>query len=156
MIYSTIYTHDGALSKLLTKTKFEKFTNATRQKIFEVATNYESFQTNLPQFFPSIRIISVRPNTTLAEEHLNLAGKELVVMAKHVTHVPTTHETFFVGGHAKGTHITEEYEQTPQGTRINLIVDFKGSVLLTGISGKSKFEDEFSKIMDNLIKIAEN
>lgn len=156
MIYSTIYTLDGELSKLLAKTKFEKFTKATKQKIFEVATNYESFQTSMPEFFQSIRIISVRPNTMLAEEHLNLAGKELIVMAKHVIVEPVTHETFFVGGHAKGTHITEEYEQTPQGTRIILTVDFKASVRLTGISGKSKFEDEFSKIMDKLIETAEN
>ena len=140
----------------MAKIKFEKFTNATRDKIFEVATNYESFQTNMPQFFPSIRVVSVRPNTTLAEEHLKLAGKELLVMAKHVIDEPTIHETFFVGGDAKGTHITEEYEQTSKGTRIILIVDFKGSVRLTGISGKSKFEDEFSKIMDKLIEIAEN
>ena len=140
----------------MAKVKFEKFTNATRDKIFEVATNYESFQTNMPQFFPSIRVVSVRPNTTLAEEHLKLAGKELLVMTKHVIDEPTIHETFFVGGDAKGTHITEEYEQTSKGTRIILIVDFKGSVRLTGISGKSKFEDEFSKIMDKLIEIAEN
>ena len=140
----------------MAKVKFEKFTNATREKIFEIATNYESFQTNMPQFFPSIRVVSVRPNTTLAEEHLKLAGKELLVMAKHVIDEPTIHETFFVGGDAKGTHITEEYEQTSKGTRIILTVDFKGSVRLTGISGKSKFEDEFSKIMDKLIEIAEN
>jgi len=68
----------------LAKVTFEKFTNATREKIFEIATNYDSFQKNLPQFFPSIRVVSVRPNTTLAEEHLKLAGKELLVMAKHV------------------------------------------------------------------------
>jgi len=140
----------------LAKVKFEKFTNATREKIFEIATNYESFQKNLPQFFPSIRVVSVRPNTTLAEEHLKLAGKELLVMAKHVIDEPAIHETFFVGGDAKGTHITEEYEQTPKGTRIVVTVDFKGSVRLTRISGKSKFEEEFSRIMDELILIAEN
>jgi coenzyme Q-binding protein COQ10 len=139
----------------LAKITFEKFTNVTREKIFEIATNYESFQTNLPQYFPSIRIISVRPNATLAEEHLVLAGKELIVMAKHVIDEPTTHEIFFVGGHAKGTHITELYEKTPNGTKIVLTVDFKGSMRLVGISGKAKFEDEFSKIMDEFIKLAE-
>ncbi len=136
--------------------KFEKFTNASREKIFQVATNYESYQSNIPQYFPSIRIISVRPNTTLAEEHLSIAEKELVVMAKHVTAEPSTHEIFFVGGDAKGTHITEQYEQTSEGTKIILTVDFKGSIRLKGISGNSKYEDEFSKIMDEFIKIAEN
>jgi len=138
--------------------KFKKFTNAAREKIFEIATNYELFQTNMPQFFPSIRIISVRPNSTLVEEHLNLAGKELIVMAKHVIDEPTIHETFFVGGDAKGTKITEEYEQTTKGTRIVITVDFKskGAMRFSGLFGRGKFENEFSKIMDELIVIAEN
>jgi len=138
--------------------KFKKFTNAAREKIFEIATNYELFETNMPQFFPSIRIISLRPNSTLVEEHLNLAGKELIVMAKHVIDEPTIHETFFVGGDAKGTKITEEYEQTPEGTRIVITVDFKskGAIRFSGLFGGGKFENEFSKIMDELILIAEN
>ncbi len=138
--------------------KFKKFTNVAREKIFEIATNYELFQNNMPQFFPSIRIISVRPNTILVEEHLNLAGKELIVMAKHVIDEPTIHETFFVGGDAKGTKITEEYEQTPEGTRIVITVDFKskGAIRFSGLFGRGKFENEFSKIMDELILIAEN
>ena len=127
-----------------------------RKKIFEVATNFESFQTNMPQFFPSVRVVSIRPNTTLVEEHLNLAGKQLVVMAKHVIVEPVVHETFIVGGDAKGTHIIEEYKQTSKGTRIVVTVDFKGSIRLTGIFGKGKFEDEFSKIMNELILLAEN
>ncbi len=79
-------------------------------------------------------------------------------MAKHVTNEPTIHETFIVGGDAKGTQITEEYEQTPEGTRIVLTVDFKlkGHMLLSRIFGRRKFENEFSKIMDELILIAEN
>jgi len=138
--------------------KFKKFTNVAREKIFEIATNYELFQTNMPQFFPSIRIISVRTNSTLVEEHLNLAGKELIVMAKHVIDEPTIHETFFVGGDAKGTKITEEYEQTPEGTIIVITVDFKpkGTIRFSGLFGGGKFENEFSKIMDELILIAEN
>ncbi len=77
-------------------------------------------------------------------------------MAKHVIDEPAIHETFFVGGDPKGTHITEEYEQTPKGTRIIVTVDFKGSMRLKGVLGRGKFEDEFSRIMDELILIAEN
>ncbi len=142
----------------MAKVKFEKFTNATREKIFEIATNYESLQTILPEFFPSIRVISVRPDSILVEEHLKLVGKELIVMAKHVTTIPKIHEIFIVGGDAKGTHIVEEYEQTQKGTRITVTVDFKlkGSMRLAGIFGKGKVENEFSNIMDKLILIAEN
>jgi FlaA1/EpsC-like NDP-sugar epimerase len=142
----------------LAKVKFEKFTTAIREKIFEITTNYQSLQTLLPEFFPSVRIISIRPNTTLVEEHLKLVGKELIVMAKHVTDEPKTHEIFIVGGDAKGSHIIEEYEQTQEGTRIAVTVDFKlkGSMRLAGIFGKGKVENDFSNIMDKLILIAES
>lgn len=142
----------------MAKVQFEKFTISNREKIFETATNYESFQTKIPYFFPSIRIVSVRPNTTLVEEHLNLAGKELIVMAKHTVEFPSLHETFFVGGDAKGTHITEKYEETPKGTKILLTVEFKpkGPIRFSGILGRKKFENAFSKIMDQLISISES
>jgi coenzyme Q-binding protein COQ10 len=79
-------------------------------------------------------------------------------MAKHVVDEPNSHEIFIVGGDVKGTHITEKYEQTPDGTRIVVTVDFKpkGSMRLGGIFGKIKVENEFSRIMDELILIAEH
>ena len=111
----------------------------------------------MPQFFPSIRIISVRPNTSLVEEHIVIGGRELVIMAKHVIDAPKIHETFVVGGDAKGTHIIEEFEQLPEGTQITITVDFKpkGSMWLSGIFGKVDVENEFSRIMDELIRVAE-
>ena len=137
---------------------FEKLTKVPIEKIFDVATDFELFQNNMKQFFPSIRIISVRPNTTLVEEHITLAGKEMVVMAKHITEKPTLHETFIVGGDAKGSHITEKFQQTENGTKITVTVDFrsKGKMRLSGMFSKGKFENEFSKIYDQLILIAES
>ena len=137
---------------------FEKFTFVPREKIFEVVTDHESHQKLLPEIFPSVRIISVRPNTTLVEMHLNLFGKEFVVMAKHLTEYPLNHEIFFVCGDAKGTHIIEKYEESNSGTKITLSVDFKykGKMRISGILGKGEIETDFSKILDNFIKIAEN
>ncbi len=142
----------------MTKVKFEKFTKVTREKIFSVVTNYESLQSKLPQFFPSIRIISVRSNTILVEEHLKLAGNEFIVMAKHAVKEPHLHEIFIVGGDLKGTHITEKFEQVQDGVRIIVNVDFKSKVKVRFLNffGKNKIENEFSKIMDELISIAEN
>lgn len=142
----------------MTAVTFEKFTKLSRDQFFDVATNYESFQKLLSEFYPSVRIISVRPTTTLVEAHLILSGKEFVVMQKHVIEKPLLHETFFVGGDAKGTHITEKYEQLPEGTKITLTVDFKykGSMRFSGLFGKGDVENEFSKIMDKLIENAEN
>ena len=140
------------------KVTFEKFTTISREKIFDIATDFESFETIIPQFFPSIRVISVRPKTTLVEEHMLIAGKELVVMARHEIEKPAIHETFIVGGDAKGTHITEEYLESSNGTRIILTVEFKvkGSLKFHVLLNKRKIENEFSRMMDELILFAES
>lgn len=142
----------------MAKVKFEKFSSVTREKFFDIITNYKSLQTILPEFFSSMRIISTRSNTTLVEEHLKLAGKEFIVMAKHVIEAPYLHEIFIVGGDIKGTHITEEFEQISGGVRIILTVDFKpsASIRLSNFFSKKKIENEFSEIIDKLILIAEN
>ena len=142
----------------MAKEIYEKFSKTNSKKIFELATDFENLQKVLPEFFPSLRVISARPNSSLVESHLNLGGKELVVMAKHVIEKPILHEIFFVGGDAKGTQITEKYEQTPKGTKITLSVDFKhrGSLRFSSLFGKQVFGRDFSRIMDRIIEIAEN
>ena len=79
-------------------------------------------------------------------------------MAKHIIEKPTLHETFIVGGDAKGSHITENFQQTSNGTKITVTVDFKskGKMRLSGMFSKGKFENEFPKIYDKLILIAES
>ena len=108
-------------------------------------------------YFPSMRIISVRPNTTLVEEHRIVSNKEYVVMAKHITSDSFVHETVFVGGDAKGSHIIENYEKTPQGTKIVVSVDFRPKMFLKipKVLGIKMDSTEFENIMDRLIEIAE-
>jgi len=47
------------------------------------------------------------------------------MMVKHVIDEPTLHEIFVIGGDAKGTHIIEQFENIPQGTKITIEVDWK-------------------------------
>ena len=59
-----IYTLDGVVSKiLLTKFSLEKIVHAKRNDVFSIFSNYEQFERLIPQFFPSIRIRSVRGDT---------------------------------------------------------------------------------------------
>lgn len=156
---STVYTLAGELSKLqLAKIIFEKTIKADRNKIFEFATNYENFQKILPQYYPSVRTISVRGNVSVIEEHLRIGGKELVMMAKHVIDKPLMHEIFIIGGDAKGTHIINRYEQIPNGTKLTLEVDWKlrGIMKLSGFVSKNKISHDYSKIIDDFIMIAES
>ena len=140
------------------KTIFEKIAKADRKKVFELTTNYENFQKILPQYYPSVRIISVRGNVSVVEEHLRIGGRELVMMVKHVIDEPILHEIFIIGGDVKGTHIITRYESISHGTKMTLEVDWKlkGIMKLVDFFGKNKISDEYSKIIDEFIVIAES
>ncbi|HSB83633.1 MAG TPA: SRPBCC family protein [Nitrosarchaeum sp.] len=137
---------------------FEKIIKADRKKVFEVTSNYENFQKFLPQYYPSIRTISIRGNVSVVEEHLRIGGYELVMMAKHVVDEPILHEIFIIGGDAKGTHITNRYEHVPNGTKLITEVDWKlkGRMKLNTLFGKFSPSDEYSKIIDEFALIAEH
>ncbi len=139
------------------KINFVKIIKADRDKVFEITTNFKNFQKTLPQHFPSIRVRSERDDVAIVEEHLRLAGRELVMMTKHVTKPPELHEVFVIGGDAKGSHIVERYEIIPDGTKITVNADLKlhGKLKLVAFFGNSKIKNSFVKIMDEFAKIAE-
>jgi len=121
-------------------------------------SNYENYQTLIPQHFPSIRVRSVRGNVSVVEEHMNLGDRELVLMAKHVTKEPALHEVFVIGGDAKGSHIKQQFIEISGGTKVIVDVDLKlkGKMKMSGMFGKNKFEEDYAKILDDFVKIAEN
>lgn len=137
---------------------FEKISSASRDSVYKVFSDYENYQKISPQFFPSIRIRSVRDNVAVVEEHLILGDDELVVMAKHVTDEPVLHDVFIIGGDAKGSHIQEQFIETPQGTKILVNVDLKlkGKMKIGGMFSKSKYQENYEEIIDNFIKISED
>ena len=139
------------------KFNFEKIIKADRDKVFQIAANFEDFQKTLPKYFPSIRVRSTRDNVAVVEEHVRIAGRELVMMTKHVTKYPELHEVFVIGGDAKGSHIVERYESIKEGTKITVEADLKlkGPLKLAGFFAKAKIKKGFTKIMDEFAKIAE-
>jgi len=141
----------------LPKFHFEKLVKAERNKVFEIVTNVEGFQKTLPKYFPSIRIKSKRNDTTIVEEHLRLAGFELVMMTKHITRYPELHEVFVIGGDAKGSHIIERYQSILTGTKIIVDVELKlsGKLRIASYLAKGRLQKGFVKIMDEFAKIAE-
>jgi len=137
---------------------FEKICTADRKTVFDIFSNYESYQQTSSMFFPSIRIRSVRDNVAVVEEHLNLGDDEFIIMAKHVSDKPVLHDVFVIGGDAKGSHIREQFLEIPEGTKILVDVDLKlkGKMKLGGMFSKNKYTENYEEIVDNFIKIAEN
>ncbi|ABX12668.1 type II toxin-antitoxin system RatA family toxin [Nitrosopumilus maritimus] len=137
---------------------FEKTSTASRDAVYRVFSDYENYQRTSPEFFPSIRIRSVRNNVAVVEEHMNLGDEEFVIMAKHVTDEPVLHDVYVIGGDAKGSHIQEQFIETPEGTKILVDVDLKlkGKMKLGGMFSKNRYQENYEEILDNFIKIAEN
>jgi len=142
----------------LSKFSLEKTVHAKRETVYERLSNYENYEKLVPQHFPSVRVRSVRGNVSVVEEHMNLGDRELVIMAKHVTKDPVLHEVFVIGGDAKGSHIKQQFIETSQGTKIIVDVDFKlkGKMKISSMLGKNKIEQDYAKILDDFVKIAEN
>jgi coenzyme Q-binding protein COQ10 len=140
----------------LPKITFEKITKIPRNKVFEIATNFNDFQKSFPQYFPSIQVKSVRDNVSVVEMHLRIAGRELVTMTKHITKYPETHEIFVIGGDAKGSHIIEQYEAIPEGTKIKVEADLKlkGALGIAGFFNKGKIKKNLENIIDEFAKTA--
>jgi len=142
----------------LPKFSLEKIVDAKRESVFEILSNFENYQKLLPQHYPSVRVRSIRGDVSVVEEHLNLGEKELLIMAKHVTTEPILHEVFVIGGDAKGSHIKQEFIELEKGTKILVDVDlkFKGKLKISSMFGKNTFEQDYTKILNDFIKIAEN
>ncbi len=140
------------------KFSLEKIVRAKRETVYEILSNYENYQKIIPQHFPSVRVRSVRENISVVEEHMTLGDKELVIMAKHVTEEPVLHEVFVIGGDAKGSRIKQQFIEISEGTKIIVDVDLKlkGKMKMSSMFGKNRFEEDYSKILDDFIKIAEN
>ena len=92
----------------MTKITFEKIVKSVPDKIFDIISNFENYEKLFPDYYPSIRIKSVRDESSLVVEHLKLHDKEFVIMAKHFNDPPHKHEMRVVGGDIKGSYIIEK------------------------------------------------
>ena len=136
---------------------FEKIINAKRESVFSIFSNYENYQNLFPIHFSSVRVRSVRNNIAVVEEHLNLGDKEFVIMAKHVLANPTKHEIFVIGGDIKGSHISQQFFEMDEQTRVIIKAKInQGTKLkLSNIFANEKLKEDYSQIIDDFVKVIE-
>jgi hypothetical protein len=154
-----IYTLVGVVSKIpLTAFSLEKIIHAKRKDVFKIFSNYEDYEKLIPQYFPSIRIRSVRGNTAVVEEHLKLGDLELLLMSKHVATPFVLHEVYVIGGKSKGSYIKQEFVEIPEGTKILIDVDLKltGLMKIPKVLDKSKLIENYSNLLNDLTILCEN
>ena len=111
------------------KISLQREINADIEKSFEIISNFENFQKLFPDFYPSILIKSVRDESSLVAEHLKLHDTEFIIMAKHFTSQPYSHEMRIVGGDLKGSSINEifSFDNGKTFLKVNAELDVKSS-----------------------------
>ena len=102
----------------MTKITFERIIRSDPKKVFDVISNFENYEKLLPNYYPLVRIKSVRDESSLVAEHLRLHDKEFVIMAKHFNDPPHRHEMRVVGGDIKGSYIIEKIIPFESQTKI--------------------------------------
>ena len=132
------------------KISFQREINADIEKSFEIISNFKNFQKLFPNFYPSILIKSVRDESSLVAEHLKLHDTEFIIMAKHFTSKPHSHEMRIVGGDLKGSSIAETFTSDHGKTllKVNAELDLKPS----RFSKKNPYEESLNNLYDAMIK----
>lgn len=102
---------------------------AARDAVYRVMSDHRSLAEIVPGVIISVRVLSEREETYLAEERLVLGGREYLSMVRHRREPPRLHEYLVVGGAAKGSRVTEAFEETDGGTRLSVTVDWRGGRL---------------------------
>ena len=138
----------------MSKITFEKITSSDPKKVFDIISNFENYEKLFPNYYPSVRIKSVRDESSLVAEHLRLHDKEFVIMAKHFNDPPHRHEMRVVGGDIKGSYIIEKI--IPFETQTRIIVEAE---INTGkrfsILKNADYEQALEKLYDEVIIIVE-
>ena len=132
------------------KISFEREINADIVKAFDIISNFENFQKLFPDFYPSILIKSVRDDSSLVAEHLKLHDTEFIIMAKHFTSKPHSHEMRIVGGDIKGSSINEIFSFDNDITllEVNAELDVKSS----RFSKSNPYGESLKNLYDTMIK----
>ena len=135
------------------KISFEREINADLEKSFNVISNFENFQKLFPEFYPSILIKSVRDESSLVAEHLKLHDTEFIIMSKHFTSKPHSHEMRVIGGDIKGSNINEifSFENGKTLLKVTAELDVKSS----RFSKKNPYGESLENLYDTMIKETE-
>lgn len=116
-------------------------------EVYGVISDHSELSRMAPRIIKSVRTLSVRPDTYLAEERLVLGGREYLSMVRHRLKPPSAHIYTMVGGDAKGSTITEMLEETAGGTRVTVHIEWRMGLRRMG---GNKIRDSYQKLLDTI------
>ena len=139
----------------MTKITFEKIVNSPPDKVFDIISNFENYEKLFPDYYPLIRIKSVRDESSLVVEHLKLHDKEFVIMAKHFNDPPHKHEMRVVGGDIKGSYIIEKIIPFELETKIIVEAEINTGKRFS-ILKNINYEKALENLYDEVVSVIES
>ena len=153
-----VYTQDAHTIPWLPRFRLENTVHAERQKTYDAMCGFQTYSKSFPQHFPSIRVRSVRGDVAVVEEHVNLGGRRLVMMAKHVSRPPSTHDVYVIGGDLKGTSVLQRFSAAEGDTLVVTDVNLKLGLAMgaKSVFGYDRYKRDYGAILDDLAAAAES
>ena len=139
----------------MTKITFERTISSDPKKVFDVISNFENYVKLLPNYYPLVRIKSVRDESSLVAEHLRLHDKEFVIMAKHFNDPPYRHEMRVVGGDIKGSYIIEKIIPFESQTKIIVEAEINTGKRFS-ILKNTDYEKALEDLYDEVVTVIES
>ena len=139
----------------MTKITFERTISSDPKKVFDVISNFENYEKLLPNYYPLVRIKSVRDESSLVAEHLKLHDKEFVIMAKHFSDPPYRHEMRVVGGDIKGSYIIEKIIPFESQTKIIVEAEINTGKRFS-ILKNTDYEKALEDLYDEVVTVIES
>ena len=137
------------------KITFERTIRSDPKKVFDIISNFENYERLFPDYYPSVRIKSVRDESSLVAEHLRLHDKEFVIMAKHFNDPPHRHEMRVVGGDIKGSYIIEKIIPFESQTKIIVEAEINTGKRFS-ILKNTDYEKALQDLYDEVVTVIES
>jgi len=124
-----------------------------KEIIFNEMANIENFPNIFPQNVVSVKILNKTDNVIIAEEELTELGIRITLLVKHTIEPYNKHTIEIIDGDAKGTTITQSFEEVNSQTNLNTKVhlDVKGVLSLIPYLPESNFIHAINTVNSHFI-----
>jgi len=145
------------LPRPTTELEIEREIEIEKTKIFEVMTNISDYPKILPRNIVSVKIIENYENVLIAEEVLTEAGIKVKFLVKHTITPFEKHVIEILDGDAKGTKITQTFQEKNSSTKIITKVDLnlQGLMIPFGYIPKANLQHATNTVISDFVLYAQ-
>ena len=137
---------------------FDVKISADIEKAFAISTNYANLHTVTNGFYILSKTRSTRDISTLVAHRILVLNNTLAVMIKHVIEDGYVHKSYWVGGDAKGSIISETYEKSENETILHVDAQLKLPFFLAlkSVFYSKKLESNLQHMAQGIARAAES